>query len=130
MDLKSKKREEFSIVELKRYSTTNTERDLEFKKDISSLLRKLPESTVTVFIPLKTAQITEELSRKEIVIFKRHPNGGGWVESSAFVDPMFIVSKDSIVFGNSELIGAGSINGTVLENVKLRSGASGSIKQF
>ena len=129
MDLKHKKREGLGIVELKRYSTTNTKPDMEFKKDISLLLRKLPESTSTVFIPLKTAQITEEISRKEILVFKRHPNGGGWVEDSAYIDPMFIVNKDSIVFGNSELKGSGSIIGSVLENVKLQSGASGSIKR-
>ena len=51
------------------------------------------------------------LHRKE---WRRHPNGGGWVQSSAYVGPDVYVSPESIVYHNAKVLDRSRLKGRTI----------------
>ncbi len=74
----------------------------------TAVMKALVPAECPEFIP---AYLEETQTHKGIVTARRHPNGGGWVDSTSRVAPTVRVSRNASVRGRSVVIGNVCVSG-------------------
>ena len=62
-------------------------------------------------IPMSLEKLQLLFSDASAETWHEHPNGGGWVQNTAFVEPMAYVGIDCIVYGDARVSGDAQVSG-------------------